>query len=119
MNSPVVRWQIVSPDPEGTAQFYENVFGWTSTRDNAIGYRQVTAGEGGIHGGVWPGPPGVQPFVQLYVEVADIDACILRATELGAKVIVPKTVLPDGDAMAVLLDPGGMSVGVCTLKPGG
>ena len=35
------------------------------------------------------------------------------ARSLGGKVLVPKSVLPDGDTMAVLHDPTGISFGVC------
>ena len=117
MPNPVVQWQIVSPDAGRTAAFYKSVFGWTVTADNQLGYRQIRAGNG-PDGGVWPGPKDMgRPFVQLYVEVADIDAAIDRATSLGATVIVPKSVLPDGDAMAVFNDPDGMSFAVCTRTP--
>ena len=53
--------------------------------------------------------------MQLFVEVLDVDDCIAKAIRLGAKVLVPKSVLPDGDTMAVLLDPTGLSFGVCQL----
>ena len=75
---------------------------------------RATGGDG-IDGGVWPGPAHMErPFVQLFVEVEDIDAAVTDATKLGASVIVPKSVVPDGDAMAVLLDPNGMAFAVCT-----
>ncbi len=44
-------------------------------------------------------------FVQLFIQVEDVDAMIAKATSAGAKVLVPKSALPDGDTMAVLLDP--------------
>jgi predicted enzyme related to lactoylglutathione lyase len=114
MSQPVIRWQLISPDPERSSTFFRQLFGWQTSRDNALGYREVTAGDGGIHGGIWPAPPGVTPFVQLFVQVDDIDACVAQATSLGAKVIVPKTALPDGNEMAVLHDPQGLPVAICT-----
>jgi predicted enzyme related to lactoylglutathione lyase len=63
-----------------------------------------------------PAPPLESGFVQLFVEVPDIETCIATATRLGATVIVPKSVLPDGNAMAVLLDPTGLSFAICTLR---
>ncbi len=116
MGSPVVRWQIISPQPEAVASFYSRLFGWTVKQDNALGYRELATGAAtGIDGGVWPAPPGTPGFVQLFVEVADLDACIAEATRLGAGIIVPRSDLPDGDSMAILRDPLGMSVGVCRL----
>lgn len=116
MNYPVVRWQIISPKPDASVSFYRQLFGWSVNQDNALGYREVKAGDGGIDGGVWPGPPAERPFVQLFVAVSDVDACIASATKLGATVLVPKSSLPDGDAMAVLQDPTGLSLGICTLR---
>jgi uncharacterized protein len=117
MPNPVVRWQIVSPDADGTAAFYQSLFHWTVSRANALGYRELSSGEGrGAYGGVWPSPPGQPGFVQMFIEVDDIQACIAEATRLGARVIVPASVLPDGDSMAVLADPTGISFGICTLR---
>jgi predicted enzyme related to lactoylglutathione lyase len=119
MGHPVVRWQIVSPQPDAVTSFYSQLFGWTVGRDNTLGYREITTGDThGIDGGVWPAPAQIQgSFVQLFVEVPDIDACISEALQLGAKLLVPKSVLPEGDSMAVLLDPTGISVGICQLTP--
>jgi len=118
MGSPVVRWQIVTPDAEGVAEFYRKLFGWSVRTDNALGYREIaTGGESGIDGGVWPAPPQATSFVQLFMQVGDIDDAIRRATELGATVIVPKSPLPDGDTMAILRDPAGMTFGVLTTGP--
>lgn len=114
MGNPVVRWQIISANPDSTASFYRQLFGWTDTRDNALGYRQVDTGSNGIDGGVWPGPAEVQSFVQLFIEVPDIEKHVARATGLGAQVIVPVSVLPDGDTMAVLRDPAGLPFAICT-----
>ena len=113
MGNPVVRWQIVSANPDSIASFYRQLFDWTDTRDNALGYRQVNTGSIGIDGGVWPGPPGVQPFVQLFIEVPDVEKHIARATRLGAQVLVPASALPEGDTMAVLRDPGGLPFAIC------
>jgi predicted enzyme related to lactoylglutathione lyase len=114
MTNPVVRWQVLSADPDASTAFFSQLFGWRVSRDNPLGYREVRAGEGGIHGGVWPAPPGVPPFVQLFVRVGSIDETIHKATALGAKLIVPKSVLPGGDEMAVLLDPQGLPIAICT-----
>lgn len=113
--NPIVRWQITTPDPDATARFYEALFGWRTSSDNAMAYREVSTG-GSVDGGIWPSPAGQQPFVQLFVEVPDIDAHLERAVGLGAKVIVPNTPLPDGDSIAVMTDPVGLPLGICTLR---
>lgn len=114
MTPVVVKWQIVTPQADACAAFYMELFGWSINRDNPMGYSQIPAGsERGIDGGIWPAPPGAPSFVQLFIEVPDVDASVAQATVLGATVIVPKAVLPDGDEMAVLRDPLGMTFGLC------
>ncbi len=44
-------------------------------------------------------------MVQLLVEVPDVDDALASAQANGAQVIIPTQVLPDGDEMAVILDP--------------
>jgi predicted enzyme related to lactoylglutathione lyase len=113
MGNPVVTWQIISKNPEGAASFYADLFEWRVLNNNALGYRMVdTCNEHGIGGGIWPGPPGAPSFVQLFAEVEDVAATVKRATAKGARVVVPPQKLPDGDEMAVLLDPDGMSFGI-------
>ena len=116
MPNPVISWQIITPAPDSAAGFYQKLFAWNLSTANALGYRELKSGEDrGADGGVWPAPPDKPSFVQLLMEVDDIDATIARATKLGASVIIPKSVLPDGDAMAVLLDPVGVSFGLCQI----
>lgn len=115
MGAPVVRWQVISPRPDDVSRFYGAVFGWTESRANALGYRALHTGSAdGIQGGVWPAPADAPTFVQLFVEVADIDATIAAVAAHGGSVIVPKSVLPDGEIMAVVRDPLGTSVGLVT-----
>jgi predicted enzyme related to lactoylglutathione lyase len=108
-----VQWQIVSKDPGAVARFYSALFGWTVQTNNALGYRALDTGTSrGISGGVWPSPPEGHNLVQLFVEVDDIDVFIAKASALGASVIVPKSELPDGDALAIVRDPAGLSFGL-------
>jgi predicted enzyme related to lactoylglutathione lyase len=113
MGDPVTQWQIISRDPEKHASFYSAVFGWTIRSDNPLGYRVANSGSPrGIAGGFWPAPPEATAFVQLFIEVKDITAIIEKITEEGGAVIIPPQTLPDGEQMAVLRDPLGMSFGV-------
>jgi len=110
---PVTQWQMITRDPEQAAAFYSTLFGWTIDMDNALGYRQVRTGAGrGIDGGIWPAPPGAPAFVQLFVEVEELEGSVAQATALGAEVIMPPQALPDGDVLAILRDPSGMPFGM-------
>ena len=115
MTNSVRHWQFLSKDPEMTASFYRGLFGWEISDANGMGYRSVSsAGATGIDGGIWPAPAGSPEGVQLYIEVDDIDASLAKAVTLGGSIILPKQVLPDGDAMALALDPLGRSFGLMT-----
>ena len=117
MSNPVIRWQILSPDPDKTAGFYTKLFSWNASNANGLGYRELkTTSPKSIDGGVWPAPQADRPFIQLFVEVADVEETIRKAEKPGAKVLIPKSALPDGDTMAVLQDPTGLSFGVCQTR---
>lgn len=113
MGNPVVKWQIVAPDIAAITGFYSKLFGWTVDATNALGYRELRSGDDrGIDGGVWPAPAPGPAMVQLFVEVEDVQAHLDRATALGAKVLVPRTELPDGDVMALFVDVAELSCGL-------
>jgi len=113
MANPVAQFQIISKDPSATAQFYTELFGWSVNADNPMGYRRIATGSSeGIQGGIWPAPPQAPTFVQLFISVADVKDSVARAQTLGAKLLIPPTTLPEGDEMAVLHDPQGMSFGL-------
>jgi uncharacterized protein len=110
MANPVMQFQIISKDPEETAKFYGEMFEWKVNSDNAMGYRRINTGsQEGIQGGIWPAPPQATNFVQLFTAVEDVRAAVQKAEGMGAKLLIPPTVLPEGDEMAVMLDPQGMS----------
>ena len=117
MGRPVTQWQVVTRAPEEHARFYAELFDWEIDQANPMGYRRVrTDDAAGLQGGFWPAPPEASPFVQLIVDVEDVDAAVERATALGARVIVPPSSLPEGDRMAVLHDPQGCP-SPCTRGP--
>ena len=113
MANPVMQFQIISKKPDETARFYADLFGWSIDADNPMGYRRIDTGSAeGIQGGIWPAPPQAPNFVQLFMAVADVKASVRKAEELGAKLLIPPTLLPEGDEMAVMHDPSGMSFAV-------
>jgi predicted enzyme related to lactoylglutathione lyase len=113
MPNPVVQFQVITQDPAAHSNFYAEVFGWTISADNSLGYRTADTGsERGIGGGFWPAPPGVPAFLQAFIEVEDIAATVKRVEAAGGGVLVPPQKLPDGDQMAILRDPQGLSFGV-------
>lgn len=108
-----MRWQILAKDPGKAAEFYTKLFDWTVNDDNPLGYRMIDTGsERGIQGGIWPSPPEGHSFVQLYIEVDDVSGSVEKATATSASVIVAPQKLPDGDELAIVLDPEGIPFAV-------
>jgi predicted enzyme related to lactoylglutathione lyase len=117
MGQPVIQWQVLSHNPDKLFAFYKEVFGWEMSANNALGYREIDTGsERGIKGGMWPIPEEAPSAVSLYVEVENVEEAVERATSLGATVAIPPQNLPDGDSMAVIVDPEGIAFGL--FKPG-
>ena len=113
MGNPVLRWQIITKDPESHSGFYRDVFGWDISADNALNYRQTSSqDERGIDGGFWPAPGEAPSFVQLFIEVDDVEAAVARATDHGADVVMPPQHLPEGEVMAILIDSAGLTFSV-------
>lgn len=117
MTNPVTQFQILSKEPEACAKFFGDLFGWTVHSANPMGYRQIDTGSReGIQGGIWPAPPQAPEFAQLFISVADVKGVCAKAQNLGARVLIPPTALPDGDEMAVLHDPRGLPFAVWSGK---
>jgi uncharacterized protein len=113
MGNPVVQFQILSTAPDETAQFYSELFGWNIGAADSIGYRRIdTASNTGIQGGIWPADSPAPNLVQLFIAVDDLNSSVEKAHSLGARLLVAPTQLPQGDSMAVLLDPSGMPFGL-------
>ena len=113
MGNPVMRFQIVSKKPLETARFYGSLFGWKLGASHPLGHRRIDTGSPeGIQGSIFPAPEQMESFVQLYMEVEDVQATVLKAGRLGAEVVIAPFVLPEGDEVAVLRDPLGLTFAV-------
>jgi uncharacterized protein len=110
--SPVREFQILAKNPAAEARFYAELFGWGIDDANALGYRRIDTGPKGMKGGIWPAPPEGHAMVQLFVQVGDANAAVTRARSHGARVLMPPQGLPEGDTLAILLDPEGLPFGL-------
>jgi hypothetical protein len=114
MSNPVFEFQIVSKNPDATARFYGQLFGWSVNSGNAIGYRRIDTGSrDGIQGGIWPAPPQAHNFVQLFVAVDNVATVVSNAETIGARILIAPTTLPEGGEIAVMHDPQDMPFAVC------
>ena len=69
-------------------------------------------GDAGIGGAMAPPMDGMPPFWGIYFAVADCDATVAKAKELGANVLNGPMDVPEVGRMAALMDPQGAAFSV-------
>lgn len=111
MPQPVVHFEIAGADGERLRTFYRELFGWRP-EPGGPGYWLVGAEDGGIGGGLMETANAMPNYVTVYVQVADLQASIARATELGGTVVVRPTVIPGVGRFAMFNDPEGNLIGM-------
>jgi len=101
--------ELVSPDLPTATRFYADVLGvaWESYPMADEEYYLLKVGDHMAGGAMPPMMEGMPPHWNVYFNVVDVDGTIVRAEELGAKVIAPAFDVPDVGRMAVLADPDG------------
>jgi len=110
--------ELITPDVENAKKFYAGLFGWKNeTMDTGGDGPPYTVwqldGEENAMGGAMPPPmEGMPPFWGVYFAVADCDATVARAKELGANVIMEPTDIPGVGRFATLVDPQGAAFSV-------
>jgi hypothetical protein len=82
-------------------------------------YNEIVVG--GQHvGGIYKTGPeyggGAPPHWMAYVAVEDVDAKAAQVAELGGKVCVPPTDIPNTGRFCVINDPTGATISLITLK---
>jgi uncharacterized protein len=123
MADPVVHFEIIGTDPERLREYYSALFGWgfatpspvaaeVSDADQYGFLDLVQADDGsGIRGGVGGGV-GFSPHAVFYVGVADVEAALRRAEELGGTRIMGPATSPNGLVIAHFSDPEGTVIGL-------
>ena len=99
---------MLSDDPEGTAKFFGDVFGWELKKMDMgpMGtYTLFMQGEEQL-GGCMKAPEGVPPMWIAYWNVNNVDQSTNRAKQLGARVDMPPADIPQG-RISMLADPTG------------
>jgi predicted enzyme related to lactoylglutathione lyase len=108
---PVVHAEIRTADPDATRAFFSKLFDWSYSDGAYPGYTFVDTGVDGAL------PTAISPLqgdgdaVLFFVGVADVDAALKRAEELGGRIVQPTQSVP-GVSFGVLADPQGHLVGV-------
>lgn len=110
---------LASTDVEAAKKFYTELFGWKlkESQDAGMAYTEIMVG-GREMGGIYQmtAEQGNRPSHWMaYVAVDDIDASARRVEELGGKVCVPPTDIPNTGRFCVITDPTGATLSLITL----
>jgi uncharacterized protein len=111
--------QLMSPDKALSVRFYGDAFGWTLQQHPEWG-EYLALGDGEIAAVSQIGtdtPAEVPPSWQVVFMVADVEATLARAQELGASVTTPPVDAGPGARAADLVDPQGAAFGVMSVDP--
>jgi predicted enzyme related to lactoylglutathione lyase len=119
MALPVVWFEIIGKDGKKLQDFYRKLFEWEINADNPMNYGMIEAagngtdaGKGSIGGGIAGAQPGMPSYVTIYVQVSDPDAYLRRVEQMGGKVVMPTTEIPNMVTFALFSDPDGNMVGL-------
>ncbi len=111
VNAPgALTWnELGSPDVDGSAKFYSELFGWSTTPMEGADppYLVISTAAGRSNGGIRPPmPPGTPPFWLVYFAAEDLDATLAEVGKQGGNVLMPSTDI-GGARIAVAQDPQG------------
>lgn len=112
--------ELGTTDSESAKKFYAELFGWQFKEGTDAGmvYNEIMIGGrpvGGLYqmGAEFGGAPS---HWLPYVSVADVDAAARKVTELGGKIRVPPTDIPNVGRFSMIDDPTGATISIITLK---
>lgn len=112
MSTPVIHFEVIGKDGAALQKFYGSLFDWKINADNPMNYGLVSAGDGGIGGGIGADSQGGSGHVTFYVQVKDLQATLDKAESMGGKTVVPPTEIPNMVTFALFSDPEGHVVGL-------
>ena len=105
----IVHIEIPATDGKTSGAFYEKLFGWHITTDEAMNYTMFDAHDGPGGGFTDQMNPGE---VLIHINSDDIDADLQQAKALGATIVTEKTEIPGIGWWGVFKDPTGNSIAV-------
>jgi len=122
-----IWYELMTPDPDGVAAFYEAVGGWKivdmgmTTEGSGHDYRMMQRPGGGSLGGVLTMNQdmidhGARPGWLTYFHVDDVDASVAHVEKEGGKTFMPARTIGAG-RMAMVSDPQGAPFYLMTPTP--
>lgn len=113
--------ELATTDVDGAIKFYTALLGWTTELAPVEGmsYTLAKVGEERV-AGIMSNQccdGEIKPQWGIYITVDDVDATARKAEELGGKVLMPPTDIPNVGRFAALMDPQGVMFSVITYLP--
>jgi predicted enzyme related to lactoylglutathione lyase len=111
--------ELMTSDVAGAKAFYAELLGWEMhdlKSPETMPYTLLRVGQREV-GGIMAFPPGHEaatPAWGTYVEVDDVEKQMARVEQLGGKVIVPPTDIPNVGRIIVISDPQGAMMTLIT-----
>ncbi len=111
--------ELATKDTNKAGEFYSGLFGWEKNvqQMGPMNYTSFMNGDrpaGGMYE-ISPDMGPVPPHWLVYFAVADTDAMLKKALDLGAKTILPAADIPGTGRFAVIQDPQGAVFGIIKL----
>lgn len=113
--------ELATSDASAAKKFYSELFGWQFRGSDAAGmqYNEITLG-GPPFGGLMQITEDMGPMPShwsAYVAVDDVDATAKQVEQLGGKICMPPTDIPNVGRFSVITDPTGANIAIITLTP--
>lgn len=112
MPSPLVFFQIGTPDVGRTQAFLGELFDWRFGEGEAPAIDPQGPGDFDTQGAFRLLPPGSSPAATLWFRVSDLWATVARAEALGARVLSPIRQTAAGTHVSLVRAPDGLIVGI-------
>jgi predicted enzyme related to lactoylglutathione lyase len=108
MGNTIEMFVIAARDGNLAKNFYESLFNWKVTDVGPL--LQISGA--GLSGHILKWPHKDHPtHVSMYVNVNNIQECLVKVEEMGGTVILPEMSVPTGGSIAQFVDPDGIIIG--------
>ena len=111
MSHPVVHFEIGCKDSEKTQAFYSRLFGWEMQAQQHTAMVN-TGSNAGIQGHITALGHEPHNYVNICVLADDLEAMLARVEELGGRVVIPVTEVPEQGWFAWFEDIEGTMMGL-------
>ena len=113
---PIVFFELPARDPQASARFFHDLFGWPERNDPASGYYSCAIGAMMACAFLAIGEQEVivgRPTI--FVASGDVTATLARVAALGGVALKPETAIPGTGPFGSFADPSGVRIGLLAL----